>query len=155
MTKKQTLKNERMQKENEYIVCRGVKTLPFITKPPHCCRSPLVNFATTVDSRLILLRRRVHGILKENSKLHNPSIKCICRANNLIYFGDIEEVRTFLQLLILNIKVYIRFIVFLQISLCFFICRQVCWIRGLCISFLSACFSFAVGGEFEGWGVRV
>ena len=58
-------------------------------------------------------------------------------------------------ILSLNVKVCIRFIVFLQISLCFFICQELCWMRGLCISFTSSCFLFPVGGErkmFEDWG---
>ena len=38
-----------------------------------------------------------------------------------------------------------RFIVFLQISLCFFICQELCSMRCLCISFTS-CFLFPVGG---------
>ena len=34
-----------------------------------------------------------HGILKENLKLHNPSIKSIFRITNLIYFRDIKKIR--------------------------------------------------------------
>ena len=58
-------------------------------------------------------------------------------------------------ILSLNDKVYIKFIVFLQISLCFFICQELCWMRGLCISFTSSCFLFPVGGgsiKLEDWG---
>ena len=43
------------------------------------------------------------------------------------------------QLLSLNFKVYIRYIVFLLISFCFFICWQLGWIKSLRISFTS-CF---------------
>ena len=55
----------------------------------------------------------------------------------------------------LNVKVCIRFTIFLQISLCFFLCQELCWMRDLCISFTSSCFLFPVGGGskmFEGWG---
>ena len=43
-----------------------------------------------------------------------------------------------------------RFIVFLQISLCFFICQELCWMRGLCISFTSSCFMFFVSSQRGG-----
>ena len=33
-----------------------------------------------------------HGILKENLKLDNPSIKSIFRITNLIYFRDIKKI---------------------------------------------------------------
>ena len=46
----------------------------------------------------------------------------------------------------LNVKVCIRFIAFLQISHCFFICQALCRMRGLCISFTSSCFSFQSDG---------
>ena len=52
-------------------------------------------------------------------------------------------------ILSLNVKVCIRFIVFLQISLCFFICQELCWMRGLCISFTSLCFLLTVGGGLK------
>ena len=60
-----------------------------------------------------------------------------------------------LFILSLNVKVCIRFITFLQISLCFFICQELSWMRGLCISLTYSCFLFPVGGEckkFEDWG---
>ena len=50
------------------------------------------------------------------------------------------------QWLRLNVKVYIRFIVFVQTSFCFFICWQLCWIRGLRTGVTSSCFLFPVGG---------
>ena len=56
-------------------------------------------------------------------------------------------------ILSLNVKVCIRFIVFLQISLCFFICQELCWMRGLCISFTFTCFCFQ--SEEGGGGGRV
>ena len=59
-------------------------------------------------------------------------------------------------ILSLNFKVYIRFIVFLQISLFFFICQELCSMKGLCISFTSSCFLLSVGGgskKFEDWGI--
>ena len=49
-------------------------------------------------------------------------------------------------ILSLHVEVSIRFIAFLQVSFCFFICQEFCWIRGLCISFTSSCFLFPVGG---------
>ena len=55
----------------------------------------------------------------------------------------------------LNVNACIRFIIFLKISLCFFICQELCWMRGLCISFTSTCFLFPVVGgskKFEDWG---
>ena len=56
-------------------------------------------------------------------------------------------------ILSLNVKACIRFILFLQISLCFFVCQELCWMRGLCISFTS-CFLFPVGGGSEKvWGL--
>ena len=58
-------------------------------------------------------------------------------------------------ILSLNVKVCIRFTVFLQISLCFFICQELCWMRGLCISFTSSYFLFPVeegSKNFEDWG---
>ena len=51
-------------------------------------------------------------------------------------------------ILSLNVKVCIRFIVFLQISISFFICQKLCWMRVLCISFASSCFLFP-GGRRE------
>ena len=55
-------------------------------------------------------------------------------------------------ILSLNVKFCsrFRFIVFLQISLYFFICQVLCWMRGLCISFTSPCFLFPVGGGVKG-----
>ena len=55
-------------------------------------------------------------------------------------------------ILSLNVKFCsrFRFIVFLQISLYFFICQALCWMRGLCISFTSPCFLFPVGGGVKG-----
>ena len=56
-------------------------------------------------------------------------------------------------ILSLNVKVRIRFTVFLQISLCFFICQELCWIRDflhwfcaldLCIVF---CFQLEGGAK--------
>ena len=44
----------------------------------------------------------------------------------------------------LNVKVCIRFTVFVQISLFFFICQELCWMRDLCISFKSSSFLFPV-----------
>ena len=35
---------------------------------------------------------------------------------------------------------------YLQISLCFFICQELCWMRGLWINFTSSCFLFPVRG---------
>ena len=60
-----------------------------------------------------------------------------------------------IQLSSVNVKVFIRCIVFLQIS--FFVCWQLCWIRGFCISFTSSFFLFPVGGrgELEVWGLGV
>ena len=58
-------------------------------------------------------------------------------------------------ILSLNVKICIRFIVFLQISVCFFICQELCWVRGLCISVTSSCFLFPVRGgnkKFEDCG---
>ena len=49
-------------------------------------------------------------------------------------------------ILSLNVKVCIRFFVFLQISLYFFICQELCWMRDLWISFTSSCVLFPVGG---------
>ena len=43
----------------------------------------------------------------------------------------------------------IWFIVFFQISLSFFICQELCWMRGLCISFTSLCFLLTVGGGLK------
>ena len=57
-----------------------------------------------------------------------------------------------LFILSLNVKVCIRFIVFLEISLCFFICQELCWMRGLSISFTSSCFLFPVRGRGRGRG---
>ena len=37
---------------------------------------------------------------------------------------------------------------------CSFICQELCWMRGLCISFTSSCFLFPVGGGGRGAGVR-
>ena len=54
-------------------------------------------------------------------------------------------------ILSLNVKACIRFILFLQISLCFFICQELCWMRGLCISFTSSCFFSRPG---RGGGVK-
>ena len=53
-----------------------------------------------------------------------------------------------------DVKTCIMFIAFLQISLCFFICQELCWMRGFWISFTSSCFLFQIGGEkiFEDWG---
>ena len=67
---------------------------------------------------------------------------------------SVEEVCTFLMFECLNhslissrnITVCIRFIVFLQVSFCYFICKEFCWMRSLCISFKSLCFLFPVGG---------
>ena len=50
-------------------------------------------------------------------------------------------------ILSLNVKVCIRFIVFLQISLCYFIGQELCWMRGLGISFTSSCLLFQVREE--------
>ena len=54
-----------------------------------------------------------------------------------------------------NVKVcIIRFIVFLKISLFFFICQELSWMRGLRISFTSSCFFFPFRGgskKFEDW----
>ena len=36
---------------------------------------------------------------------------------------------------------------------CSFICQELCWMRGLCISFTSSCFLFPVGGGGRGAGV--
>ena len=56
-------------------------------------------------------------------------------------------------ILSLNVKVCIRFIVFLQISLCIFIGQELCWMRGLGISFTSSCFLFQVREEgIKKWG---
>ena len=54
-------------------------------------------------------------------------------------------------ILSLNVRICVRFIVFLQISLCFLICQELCWIRGLCIYFISSCFLFPVGGRELRW----
>ena len=55
-------------------------------------------------------------------------------------------------ILSLNVKFCsrFRFIVFLQISLYFFICQELFWMRGLCISFTSPFFLFPVGGGVKG-----
>ena len=58
-------------------------------------------------------------------------------------------------ILSLNVKIHIRFTVFLQISLCFFICQELCCMKDLCISFTSSCFLFPVRGgnnKFQEWG---
>ena len=58
-------------------------------------------------------------------------------------------------ILSLNVKVCITFIVLLQISLCFFLCQESYWMRGVCISLTSSCFFFLVGGgtkKFEDLG---
>ena len=49
-------------------------------------------------------------------------------------------------ILSLNVKICIKFIVFLQISLWFFVCQELCWVRGLYISFTSSRFLFPVTG---------
>ena len=57
----------------------------------------------------------------------------------------------------LNDKVCVGFIVFLQISLCFFICQELCRMRGLWISFTSSCFLFSVAWgskKFGDWGCQ-
>ena len=58
-------------------------------------------------------------------------------------------------ILSLNVRVCVRFIVFLQISLCFLICQELCWIRGLCIYFTSSCFLFPVGGRGLRWSLKI
>ena len=59
-------------------------------------------------------------------------------------------------ILSLYVKVCIRFIVFPQISRCFFICQELCWTKDLCISFTSSCFCFQSEGGSKnfsmGWG---
>ena len=45
-----------------------------------------------------------HRILKENLKLHNPSIKSICRITSLIYFRCIRDNNMFYQ--VYNIKIF-------------------------------------------------
>ena len=57
-------------------------------------------------------------------------------------------------ILSLNVKVCVRFIVFLQIWLCFFTCQELCWMRGLCISFTSTCFLFPIRGEVKSLRTR-
>ena len=57
-------------------------------------------------------------------------------------------------ILSLNVKVCIRFIAFLQILLCFFIYQELCWMKGLCMSFTSSCFLFPVRGEGGGKSLR-
>ena len=62
-----------------------------------------------------------------------------------------------IQLLSLNLKPYFRFMIFIQISFCFIICWQLCWIRGLCISFTFSCFLFPVevgSKKFEDRGLK-
>ena len=49
----------------------------------------------------------------------------------------------------LNVKVCIRLVQFFRFH-SFFICQELCWMRGLWISFTSSCFLFPVRGE----GVR-
>ena len=58
-------------------------------------------------------------------------------------------------ILSLNVKICIRFTVFLQISHCFFTCQELRFMRDLCISFTSSCFLFPVGRgskAFEDYG---
>ena len=45
-----------------------------------------------------------HRVLKENLKLHNPSIKSICRITSLIYFRCIRDNNMFYQ--VYNIKIF-------------------------------------------------
>ena len=54
-----------------------------------------------------------------------------------------------IKILSLNVKVCIRFIIFLQISFCFFfvVCLQLCQIRGLCTSFTSCLFPVEEGSK--------
>ena len=77
------------------------------------------------------------------------------RANQLKRFAPFSYLNPSF-ILSLNVKVCVRFIVFLQISLCFFICQELCCMRSLCISFTSSCFLFPVGRggskKFEDWG---
>ena len=47
-------------------------------------------------------------------------------------------------ILSVNVKVCITFIVLLQISLCFFLCQESYWMRGVCIR---------LGGGLAIWGV--
>ena len=64
-----------------------------------------------------------------------------------------------IQLLSLNVKVCIRFIIFLQISICIFF---ICMIRGLCIASHLVCFpskggvkNLRTGGSWKILGLRV
>ena len=49
-------------------------------------------------------------------------------------------------ILSVNVKVCITFIVLLQISLCFFLCQESYWMRGVCIR---------LGGEGGGGGLAI
>ena len=56
-------------------------------------------------------------------------------------------------ILSLNVKVYVRFTVISSDFAFFFICQELCWMRGLCISFTFTCFCFQ--SEEGGGGGRV
>ena len=78
----------------------------------------------------------------------------VSRADQLKRFAPVSYLNHSF-ILCLNVKVCIRFTVFLQISLSFFICQELCWMRDLCISFTSSYFLFPVeegSKNFEDWG---